>query len=794
MDKQYRRLMIEIWQAACMDKPLRPSARVENGHFVMTITGNREEWVKLLVAAGVPPTATGEVDETAQRLTVRWPSLADSIFGENGLLAQHLPGYEMRIGQVQMARLVQRAIEMNCPALAEAGTGTGKSFAYSAIALAMNKRAIIAAPTTALQMQLFKKDLPFLVGLPPYRGRKVVFAMGKNRYVCRYKTEDKSTGALSINNPDFAAWYATTETGNLEEVTFTLTDDERNKVNVDDDCSGKYCPFYATCFYYKAKAEREQADVVITNHSLLALHAAFEGAGVLPPADVVIVDEAHQLPDYVRNALGVEFTRVGIDNVVKRASKLGADADLVNACTEQVGLFAEEVARFVADLSAGDSSEIGVRRERTFPAGLALAARLRMLAAALWPLDEMPQGQEEMRMAQGARSVRSMADHVQVFSERTAEGWVRMIKRDARSGKLTYCSTPYDVSEFIASMCGVRRQAIAPPDYTRCARCHRKLTAPKLALLNGLPYGPDCIQSVDVLGDAEVVDLADWLGRKHPEPKTVASAADRPVIFTSATLAAPDMAAIRREFGLTDTLDIQVQSPFDYNRNALVFVPDTNAPIPTSGARDEHTRYAIEAIKKLVLASGGGAFLLFTSYASMHKAADELVDVFTRKGYACFVQGDLPKMELIARFKRHGNAVLFATKSFWEGVDVQGTALRLVIIDKLPFEAPNPLNQAQEEALRRYAEKELGYTGNKLQWYPFEALRVPKMIIDLKQGAGRLIRTHADRGVIAILDPRARKTQYGRNYVLPSLPPAPLTDNLNDAVRFLEGVCNAQLA
>lgn len=795
MNTQYKQLMIEMWQAACMDRPLRPSARVEDGHFVMTVTGNREKWVELLAAAGVPSTASEEVDETAQRLTVRWPSLADSIFGDGGLLAQHLPGYEMRLAQVQMGRLVQRSIEMNCPALAEAGTGTGKSFAYSAVTLAMNKRVIIAAPTTALQMQLFKKDVPFLVSLPPYQGKKVVFAMGKSRYVCRHKAEDRLTGSLSIDNPDFAVWYATTETGNLEETTFAMTGDERHRVNVDDDCLGKQCPLYDTCFYYKAKAERAQADVVITNHSLLALHTALEGAGILPPVDVVVVDEAHQLPDYVRNALGIEFTRIGIDNVVARAVKLGADEDLVDACTEHTDLFALEIARFVADLSTSDySSEIGVRCERTFPAGLELAARLRSLATDLWNPSEMPQGRDEIRKAQGARAVRSMADHVQVFSERTAEGSVRMVKRDTRSGKLTYCSVPYDVSEFIASMCGVHQQATTLLDHTRCTRCHRKLTAPKLALLNGLPYGPDCIQEVDALGDAEVVDLADWLAQEHPKAKTVTSAADRPVIFTSATLAAPDMAAIRREFGLTDTLDMQVQSPFDYNRNALVFVPDAGAPVPANGARDEHTRYAIETMEKLVLASGGGAFLLFTSYSSMKWAASELIDTFERRGITCFMQGDLPKMELIARFKQHGNGVLFATKSFWEGVDVQGAALRLVVIDKLPFEAPNPLNQAQEDALRRYAEKELGYTGNKLQWYPFEALRVPKMIIDLKQGAGRLIRTRADQGVIAILDPRVRKTQYGRNCVLPSLPPAPLTSNLNDAARFLEGVCNAQLA
>ena len=784
----YNQLMIEAWQSACEDRPLRQSARVADGYFVMTITGNRERWTELCAAAGVPEHAEETVNEATQQLTVRWPSVADSIFNADGLLAQHLPNYEPRLAQLHMARLVQRSIEMKCPALAEAGTGTGKSFAYLAEPLAMGKKVIVAAPTTALQMQLYKKDVPFLLSLPEFAHKKVSYAMGKSRYACRFKAEDPLTGTYAINDRRFIAWYETTSSGNLEELDFALDPEDRSKINVDDDCAGRHCPLYDRCFYYAAKAERQAADVIITNHSLLALHQAYEGAGILPPADVLIVDEAHQLADYVRSALGVEFTKVGIEQALHKAQHADEDANIDRA-EEMALLFVDEVERFMSDKL---DNEVGVRSERCFAAGVELAGVMRTLADAVWNPGEMPEDKDELRKAKAAQAVRSMADNVRVFSEQTVDGHVRIVRRE-RKGTLTYCAVPYDVSEFIGRLCGVERTVLHGMDYTRCTRCHRPLTAAKLALLDGKPYGPDCIQAVDVMGDAETVLLADWLAREHPQPETRISDADRPVIFTSATLAAPDFAAFKREAGLTDALTLQARSPFDYEANAMIFVPDADAPVPSGNGRDEHSVYMVETIQTLVEASKGGAFLLFTSYTAMQYAVNALRWLFEDHGWPVYVQGELPKLEIAKRFREHGSAVLFATKSFWEGVDIQGEALRLVVIDKLPFEAPNPLNTAQEDALRRYAEQKLGYTGNKLQWYPFEAQRVPKMIIDLKQGSGRLIRTRSDYGVIAILDPRVRKTQYGRNSVLPALPPAPVTSQLTQACAFLRSHQNTPI-
>ena len=288
---------------------------------------------------------------------------------------------------------------------------------------------------------------------------------------------------------------------------------------------------------------------------------------------------------------------------------------------------------------------------------------------------------------------------------------------------------------------------------------------------------PECIRKADPYGDAVRVELAQWLQMEHkaetatPTPDSMRT----PVIFTSATLAAPDFDAFLRDCGLPYALQMQAESPFNYRDNALLYVPNGASPKPNS---DEWQPWMIAEIRRLVACAGGGAFLLFTSYANMQAALDALRGTFERDGLTVLVQGELPKLEIGKRFAADGNAVLFATKSFFEGVSIDGDALRLVVIDKLPFEAPNPLNQAQESALQDYARDVLKLRGNQAEWYPFNAFRVPRMIIEVKQGVGRLIRTATDSGVMAILDSRTRQTQYGRNLVLPSLPPARLVGDV----------------
>lgn len=769
MNTDIKQTFRRLWEAACMDAPLRPSVQVQDGHFVLTITGNETQWEELTRAAGAPHYAERTVNGTV--LTVRWPSHADAIFGANGLIAQRLPNYEVRLPQLHMARLVQRAIEMNEPLVVEAGTGVGKSYAYAAICMAMGKRVVISTSNKALQMQLYKKDIPFLCSIFP--GKSVALAVGKSNYACRLKCD------AGLPTAELAEWYTGTATGNVEEIEFAVDWKQLAAVTVDDDCGGRHCALYNECFYFDAKAQRQAADVVITNHALLCLHQLYEGAGILPNTDVTVVDEAHKLADYARNAIGFDFKVAGLPRTIETAQPFLDELDNFNDALLAAAQFERQVADFLdnaRDPKGAIPAQVGLN-ENGLPAGMLLATKLFDLADDVFAPEDLPGDSEERKRARRAQRLRTLAQKVHAIAQPAR--LVRWLETSEQG--VTCKAAPSNVTPFIAELTGVTTVAApATPAYTHCARCQRTLTAEKVAILDGKPYGPECIKYVDALGDAETLLLADWLARDHELPTTQVTAASKAVIFCSATLAAPDLSTFLREAGLPDALQMVAASPFDYQNHALLYLPNGAAPTPTDPAwRD----WVVEEMDRMVVASGGGAFLLFTSITMMQYAADRLRSLWLNR-FHTMVQGELPKLEIARRFRDDGNAVLFATKSFFEGVSIDGAALRLVIVDKMPFEAPNPLSQAMEADILAFA-REHGFTGRQLEMYPFDQLRVPKMIIELKQAAGRLIRTATDTGVIAVLDSRIRSSQYGRNKVIPALPPAPLLSNHTVVVDFL---------
>lgn len=771
MESKTVETLIGLWSLAVQEDPQRrPSCRVEDGNFILTIKGKREGWADVVAAAGVPSHAVQTVD--GETLTCVWPSHADAIFGTNGLMARHLPNYEVRIPQLHMARMVQRAIEMGQPAAIEAGTGVGKSFAYAAICMAMGKRVVISTSNKALQMQLYRKDIPFLQKLFP--GKRVALVQGKNNYACRIKAEDANAGAYTIQG-ELLDWYVKTESGNVEEIPFAVELDELRGLTADPYCAGKHCAKYGECFYYLAKAMRNEADILICNHMLLAMHQLYPGAGILPIFDVIVVDEAHKFADYMRNAVGAEFGLNTIEKRLRLAEKHDVD-------TESADKLKRAFFRAITE-RVGDSVErqIGVDSHDVIADGQRLAEQMMTMAEEIWPSADMPSDPSERKRKVDADQLRNTADALAFFSRGTQSGFVRWVEQD--NGALSCRHVPYDVSDHVARMAGFEDSGkpIAL-DHTHCARCNRKLTADVVAVLEGLPYGPDCIRHVDLMGDAEHVSLTEWLAMSSQSESSPRTHSRTPIIFCSATLAAPDMAAFLRECGLPYALQMVAASPFDYERNALLYVPAAIAPAPGKG---DYDAWLVEEVERLVTASEGGAFTLFTSYRNMRQVEQRLHWTFERQGWPVFVQGQMPKLEIVKRFVEAGNGVLFATKSFWEGVSIDGQALRLVVIDKLPFEAPTPLNTAQEAALRLWA-REQGMPENQIEWYPFEALRVPKMIIDLKQGSGRLIRTHSDWGVIAILDSRLRAAQYARRLVLPALPPARLTCKIHEVDAFFQ--------
>lgn len=627
------------------------------------------------------------------------------------------------------------------------------SFAYAAVAMAMNKRCVISTSNKALQAQLYQKDIPFLCKLFP--GKKVALAQGKSNYLCRAKCQDR-LGNVTIDNYTLSEWYKTTETGNTEELDFQIHG--LDKWTVDEDCNGKRCPLYSACFYYKAKAERQEADVIICNHALLILDRLYPQAAILPGCDVVVVDEAHKLADYARNALGQEFTMDGIRNALSIAfDLLREEHDSPTATAEAV------LQDFWYDVTAycGDSKDkqIGIKHNMEFDSGQKLAIELHDIANQIWNPEDMPEEEESTRLMRRANKIHNLADKISVLSLPTADGHVRWIEREL--SKLV--NVPFDVSDFIGRMAGFTTDAPATQDRTRCAYCNEPFTT-AVNVLDGKAYGPDCIRHVDFFGDAEIVPLSEWTAQTeeptvHHDPTAI--------IFTSATIAAPDLDHFMHECGLSHGFQMVADSPFDYAQNALLYVPNGETPVPTA---KEWPAYVIDDVRRLVLSSGGGAFLLFTSYFNMKYAVDHLQHVFEDAGLTVYVQNKLPKGEIAKRFRQDGNAVLFATKSFWEGISIEGAALRLVIIDKMPFQAPSPLLKARESVLDN----------------AFMQLHVPEMVIDLKQGCGRLIRRMDDYGVMAILDSRARLKPYGREKVLPALPPAKLTCSMAEVGEFFE--------
>lgn len=797
MSDKLQALIYDIWESACQDAPIRPSGKVENGQFVMTITGNRDNWANLVQRAGVPDHAVQTID--GDTLTVRWPSLADEIFGADGLIAQRLDNYEVRLPQLYMARMVQRAIEMDAPAMVEAGTGVGKSYAYAAICMMMGKRCVISTSNKALQMQLWKKDLPFLQSIFP--GKKAALAVGKSNFACRQKCESNN-GDILIPDGNLAEWYAFTSTGNTEEITFPVDYKTLKGVTVDDECTAKHCPFYYNCFYYSNRDDMKRADVIICNHALLCINQV-AGGNVLPPVDVTVVDEAHKLPDYARNALGAEFTFTAIEKAIHLAREATAHltgdqydsgrkvieiedgpSSLIGIVSDALFEFEREVRVFLGSADVKER-QVLIRKDRVMNAGRLLGGQLLALANDVWPEDEMPRDNEdEIRLFKRANRIRSMGNKVGVIS--LPNDLVRWVEPESNNEPLKLCAQPSNVAAFIGQLAGVYTEVDAPQrlDYTHCTRCSRQLTAKTVHLLDGKPFGPDCIQHVDPYGDADVVELQAWLAAEHTPQDTPerTGMASRATIFTSATLAAPDLAHFLRICGLPDALQMQAQSPFDYENNALIYLPSGTSPAPNEPT---WMLWMFDQVRQLVLAADGGAFLLFTSYNAMTQALNELRYTFTTRGMTVLVQGEMPKLEIAKRFKAEKRAVLFATKSFWEGVDIQGDALRLVVVDRIPFRPTSPLTTALEADILERARAN-GLTGKALEMAPFYESRLPDAIIDLKQALGRLIRTSTDRGAMAILDSRVRSLPYGRNIVMPSIPPAPVTSHI-ESVRVFMG-------
>jgi ATP-dependent DNA helicase DinG len=641
------------------------------------------------------------------------------LFGRDGALAREIPAFKVRTQQIEMAEAVADAIEHHRVLIAEAGTGTGKTFAYLAPALISGGKVIISTGTKTLQDQLFHRDLPTVrhaLNVPV----TVALLKGRANYLCQYHLErTMKEGRLAhredVRDLQIVAKFAKlTRSGDKAE----LADVPEGAAiwgqvtSTRENCLGQQCPNYKECFVMAARREALAADVVVVNHHLFFADVVLRDEGMselLPACNTVILDEAHQLPETATLFFGEEVS------------------------TAQI----LELARDTVAEMVGNAPEL----KEPVDAARALEKAGRDLRLAIGSASTAPGSREATRFAVGAL-------------QENAEFWKALEELRLRLDQLAA------LLEFQAD----RAEGIE--------NCWRRATEMGERLRRwATPENAENVRWVEVF--SQTVQL-------HLTPLSVANifrkqleGHPRAWILTSATLAVQgNFAHYQSEMGLESAVTGYWESPFNYASQALLYLPQA---MPLPGAL-EHTEAVIDAALPVIKASRGRAFLLFTTLRAMQRAQTLLKARFAEHGidYPILTQGEGSRSELLERFRRLGNAVLVASQSFWEGVDVRGEALSLVVIDKLPFAPPDdPVLAARIESLTRSGRN------------AFMEYQVPQAVINLKQGAGRLIRDETDRGVLMICDPRLVDKPYGRR-IWQSLPPMRRTRELADAISFFE--------
>ncbi len=638
----------------------------------------------------------------------------DDLFAADGTLAAGIPGFRPRQSQTDMARAVADAISLQGTLLAEAGTGTGKTFAYLVPALLWGGKVIVSTGTKNLQDQLFLRDIPVVrkaLNVPV----SVALLKGRANYVCHYHLERTLQNGRLASRDDVGYLR---EIGRFIKMTGTGDKAELSRVpenapvwnlvtSTRDNCLGAECAHYQDCFVMKARKEAQQADVVVVNHHLFFADVALKDTGVaelLPTANTVIFDEAHQLPETATLFFGDTLST----------------SQLMELCRD---VLAEGLAhaRDGADWGALVSSvEKAVRDLRlAFPVeGIKLAYEQIAGSSPFFPalahLKAMLAHLLEVLAAQAER-----AETIEQCRGRAAE----------LAARLDAWAPAADPEQRAASVLWVEA-------FSQSLQLHRT-----------------------------PLSIAPIFSKQR-------EGTPRAWIFTSATLAVKsDFSHYSAQMGLQDAPAKTWPSPFDYAKQGLLYVP-TSLPEPNSiGYIDA----VVDAALPVIEASGGRAFLLCTTLRAVRRAAERLKEVFERdqRPWPLLVQGEIGRTELLDKFRSAGNAVLIGSQSFWEGVDVRGDALSVVIIDKLPFAPPDdPVLAARIADMEKR-----GLNG-------FVHHQLPEAIITLKQGAGRLIRDEHDRGVLMICDPRLISKPYGRR-IWQSLPPFARTREFATVQNFL---------
>ena len=625
------------------------------------------------------------------------------IFGPEGPLANTLKNFTARTEQREMAEMVASAIEKRDTLIVEAGTGTGKTFAYLAPSLVSGKKILISTGTKTLQDQLYKKDLPTLcaaLGLDP----KLSLLKGRQNYLCRHRMDlTLAQGRLPAREQvsqlhRIKDWSHHTDDGDIGEMNDIPEGSPiwQKVTSTSDNCLGADCPQSDQCFVNDVRAKAHKADIVVCNHHLFFSDMALIREGIsdlLPTVDAYIFDEAHQLADIAHQFLGQSFSSGQIKNII---------SDTTTALESEAEDMKTEFAEFHQELNA-DLNEL----QNCFA---------RLPSRGTWI--------EFANSPDVAQQITNLVNRLSVYCGHLEEIAIRGNELNR-------------VFERCENLC--------------------------VALDEMTQINPGFIQWYEVRKQSIAF---------HNTPLEVATSFNERIvnsnqawIFTSATISINnEFGYFRHRLGIKEAICESWPSPFDYKNNSLLYLPTTIK----EPSHPQFTQSIVENVLPVLKLSKGKAFLLFTSLSALDAAALLLRD----SPYELFIQGTMSKTRLLDGFKKSSNGVLLGSASFWEGVDVKGDALSLVVIDKLPFASPgDPVIKAKISNIREKGGE------------PFWQYQLPHAVISLKQGVGRLIRDENDKGVLMICDPRIRTKGYGRIF-LNSLPEIPTTNSITDVEMF----------
>lgn len=673
-------------------------------------------------------------------------------FDEKGPLTKAVKGFCVREGQREFAVEAARAVEEKTILVAEAGTGTGKTFAYLTPALLAGATCVISTAGKSLQDQLCAKDLPALrdaLGVPV----KVALLKGRANYVCHFRLElTASEGRLPEQDSylklrKIQRFAAVSRTGDRAELPDVPEDDRLWPLvtSTRENCLGKdRCPNYDDCFVKKAREDAMQSQVVVVNHHLYLSSMALKREsdaidGMLPQAALTVIDEAHQLPGIASSFFGTSFSTYDVENVSMEARRLGR-----TKCNDG----AEWEILYDRVLKAGREFRLDAQR-------IGLAEGERLDVDEIEGFGELYPGFERLRaafaaMGEAMRANEGRDNELDTLAERHAElmeqmeAWTAIFVK-CRNGAADEASEGEAAGD--AEVGGE-----AGPEAGAASGADAEVRWLEVSQ-HGIRFNLTPLSFAEEFREMREREGGAW-------------------VFTSATLSsAGRFDLFKQRLGIGECVERTWESPFNYWEQGCFYLPQMPPPANNTAV---HTHNVIEKVWPLINAAGGRTFILCTSLAAVRAATDELQARLEANGnpYPLFVQGDGPKMRLIEEFRAHGNAVLVGSMSFWEGVDVKGEALSLVVIDKIPFAPPNdPVMMARSRAVEASGRR------------PFDEITLPEAVITLKQGAGRLIRSEGDRGMLVICDPRILNKGYGK-VVRDSLPDFYCTRREEKALEF----------